>query len=447
MTTPCGTRARAIGIVAVVVASAWGAGGAVAQPEYTIRSLSEPAAALYSYARAIGPDGRIAGDVVLEEGILNERARVWSADGMTATQLPLLEGDNRAIARGINGSGWVVGTSSFIRIEYIGHQIRIYETANAMLWRPGPSGYEGVELNTLVVPPSTSLDLTFAMDITEDGVIVGWASVVPPPPGYFPWHAFRLETVTGALTDLGTLGPAVDLTSAAWGMNATGVVVGEARSPLYPIDNGHIHAFRWADGIMTDLHHSPQEIPGLASAAFDINDAGTVVGHAQFNVSFPEQPAVWSGTTVSPLPDLGFPQGNGLGINGAGDIVGDTFTAAGQERAVLWRAGQVHDLTTMIPPDEGFDWLYVAWDINDAGRIVGIGRRNAMFDQSFVLIPVCEADFNNDGQLNSQDFFDFLTCLLSVDACPPGAADFNGDGVTNSQDFFDFLGAFFAGCA
>jgi glucose/arabinose dehydrogenase len=54
--------------------------------------------------------------------------------------------------------------------------------------------------------------------------------------------------------------------------------------------------------------------------------------------------------------------------------------------------------------------------------------------------PHCPVDWNSDGSVTSQDFFDFLAAFFAKDA------DFNADGATNSQDFFDFLTAFFGEC-
>ena len=58
------------------------------------------------------------------------------------------------------------------------------------------------------------------------------------------------------------------------------------------------------------------------------------------------------------------------------------------------------------------------------------------------LPPPCEADFNGDGTVNSQDFIAFLNAFTAGDP----SADFNEDGTVNSQDFIAFLNAFVAGC-
>ncbi|MGE3109649.1 MAG: immunoglobulin domain-containing protein [Phycisphaerales bacterium] len=59
---------------------------------------------------------------------------------------------------------------------------------------------------------------------------------------------------------------------------------------------------------------------------------------------------------------------------------------------------------------------------------------------TLMVASPCACDWNNDGTLSSQDFFDFIAGFFT------NAGDFNGDGTTTSQDFFDFLACFFSGC-
>ena len=58
-------------------------------------------------------------------------------------------------------------------------------------------------------------------------------------------------------------------------------------------------------------------------------------------------------------------------------------------------------------------------------------------------MSLCYADYNCDGVINSQDFFDFIGDLMASNS----RVDYiNHDGYINSQDYFDFIQAFFAGC-
>lgn len=56
--------------------------------------------------------------------------------------------------------------------------------------------------------------------------------------------------------------------------------------------------------------------------------------------------------------------------------------------------------------------------------------------------PPCAADLNLDGEVTSQDFFEFIAAFFSGDLL----ADINLDGEVTSQDFFNYLTAFFNGC-
>lgn len=258
-------------------------------------------------------------------------------------------------------------------------------------------------------------DLGFAgagTAISDASVVCGYMDIWPGE-----MHAFTFGT---SFLDLGTLG---GLNSSAFGINATGKVVGKADTPL-----GDEHAFLFSGATMMDLG----TLGGQTSAAYGINGKGRIVGVSEtvlgdkhafrtaalsainpatddlgtLGGAFSEAIAInasdvtvgaakdntgarhgfrYSGSTMTDLSTLGGPESAALAINTGGKIVGTSLTNLFDQHAFLWVSGVMKDLNDLIGSTP---WtLVAATGINDTGFIVGYGT---LFGDThaFLLKPV-----------------------------------------------------------
>ncbi|MBV9743855.1 MAG: hypothetical protein JO099_08830 [Acidobacteriia bacterium] len=242
-----------------------------------------------------------------------------------------------------------------------------------------------------------------AKGINNLGQVVGMAenttadSTCPPynpSPTALQFQYFQFKPVmwtNGRVQELPTLGNEPDgiafkINDRGQAAGATGTCTGLTNLGTYLYG---LHATLWQNGSAIDLGNLGGVAPGWGNWAYDINNAGHVVGTSgtsdgSFHAFF------WSPKTL--IKDLGTIPANGtvpadaasiaLGINEIGDVTGISFPAdpnASPRAFLRLHGGTMVDLNSLVPANSSL-YLFSACAINSRGEIVGIavdGQGNA----------------------------------------------------------------------
>jgi probable HAF family extracellular repeat protein len=193
----------------------------------------------------------------------------------------------------------------------------------------------------------------------------------------YPLAFLRLNESSGQVISIGPL-PSdpyyQDSSSVAYGINDYNEVVGTSGNAGRGDHLGR--AFRWVDGTMTYLGALGKcsicyNIGDAHSAAYDINNAGQIVGESTYNSQFSDayHAFVWEKGVMQDLGALpGDKHSAAVGINKKGQIVGWSAGSknafSDPQKAVLWDKGIIKQLY-------GPGRSNCAASINDRGDIVG----------------------------------------------------------------------------
>jgi hypothetical protein len=184
-----------------------------------------------------------------------------------------------------------------------------------------------------------------------------------------------------------------------------------------------------------------QGTAGGAIGAADIDNGTTTLVSPTFDLSSTTSPRVsywrWYSNDQGAAPNSDVFTVQISNNNGGTWVAAETVGPSGPGTSGGWIFHEV-DVESLLTPSAQMRVRFIASDLGSGSLVEAAVDDFRAF--GFECAPSCPGDYNNDGNVTSQDFFDFLTGFFANNA------DFNHDGTTNSQDFFDFLNAFFVPC-
>lgn len=285
-----------------------------------------------SGARTIRNDGSVAGSA--KHSGLNLLLAAWWRNGNLGVVGTL--GGLSATAQDGNETGQIVGSG------FTG------EGEHAFYW----SNADGlIDLGTIDGSRGTSE----ALGINNDGVAVGWSTDSLDRQIAFCW------TKTSGMQALPSL-PNGERTR-AYDINNAGTIVGVARD-----DGPGEYGIAWMDGKMIDLGH----LGDGYTEARAINEHGQITGWSMYFGL--DHGFLWDNGQMVNIHFDGWELGcksYPYGINNFTEIVG-ALDDCDRSFAFVWQPGEMRLLNEIAPPRSRWD-MYVAWDINDLGQIVGDG--------------------------------------------------------------------------
>ncbi len=172
--------------------------------------------------------------------------------------------------------------------------------------------------------------------------------------------------------------------SAAYGINDAGTIVGDGQL---------------ADGSFRGIVWSPADsaivlgtFGGKSSQATGVNDSGEVVGFAS-EASGYQHAFTMVDDLMADLGTLGGGSSYAYGVNSSGEVVGYSWLADGDQHAFLdtgldtgITGGTMLDLNSLIPANSGWE-LLTAYGINDSGQITGEGLYNGQLSAFLLTDP------------------------------------------------------------